>query len=322
MLITIINPKNNSPLNIVDGKLTDNEGNTFPVINGIPRIADIENYTDNFGVQWNKFDTTQLDRERDGLTHSNKRFFAESGWCADDLTSKNILEVGSGAGRFSKVVLECTKANLYSVDYSDAVSANYKNNGQIAPERFHLFQASIYELPFPDNSFDKVFCFGVLQHTPDFQLSIKALVDKAKPGSEIVVDFYAIKGWWTKIHAKYILRPITKKLSHKSLMSIIQKNINWMMWLFDLFQGTGLGKLTRFIPIADMGCFPKNISKAERKEWAILDTFDAFSPEYDNPQRISDVVSMFEKSGAEVTFNGIIVFEGGSGAVVRAVKKK
>ena len=321
MLITIINPKNNSPLNIVDGKLTDNEGNTFPVINGIPRIADIENYTDNFGVQWNKFDTTQLDRERDGLTHSNKRLFAESGWCADDLTSKNILEVGSGAGRFSKVVLECTKANLYSVDYSDAVSANYKNNGQIAPERFHLFQASIYELPFPDNSFDKVFCFGVLQHTPDFQLSIKALVDKAKPGSEIVVDFYAIKGWWTKIHAKYILRPITKKLSHKSLMTIIQKNINWMMWLFDVLQLSGFGVLTRFIPIADMRLFPKNLTITERKEWAVLDTFDMFSPEYDNPQRIIDVVKMFEKYGADVNYYGIIEYDEGSGAGVRAIKK-
>ena len=60
------------------------------------------------------------------------------------------------------MVLEETNAVLYSVDYSDAVTANYKNNNQIAPERFHLFQASVYEMPFPDNSLDKVFCFGVL----------------------------------------------------------------------------------------------------------------------------------------------------------------
>jgi len=33
----------------------------------------------------------------------------------------------------------------------------------------HLFQASIYELPFAPRQFDKVFCFGVLQHTPDFK---------------------------------------------------------------------------------------------------------------------------------------------------------
>ena len=55
------------------------------------------------------------------------------------------------------------------------------------PERFHLFQASIYEMPFPDNSFHKVFCLGVLQHTPDFEQSIQSLVQKAKTGGEIVV---------------------------------------------------------------------------------------------------------------------------------------
>ncbi len=176
----IINPKNNFPLQRVYDKLIDTEGNTFPIINGVARIADLNNYTENFGVQWNKFDKTQLDRETDGLALTQKRFFAESGWKPDDLVGKDILEVGSGAGRFSNVVLEHTKAQLYSVDYSDAVSANFKNNGAIAPDRFHLFQASIYEMPFPDNAFDKVFCFGVLQHTPDFQSSFLALIGKGE----------------------------------------------------------------------------------------------------------------------------------------------
>jgi ubiquinone/menaquinone biosynthesis C-methylase UbiE len=124
------------------------------------------------------------------------------------MPGKRGAGVGMGDGRFSKVVLENTKGTLYSVDYSDAVTANFRNNGDIAPDRFNLFQASIYEMPFHDNSFDKVFCFGVLQHTPDFDASVKALIKKAKPGGEIVVDFYPIKGWWTKIHAKYLLRKV------------------------------------------------------------------------------------------------------------------
>jgi SAM-dependent methyltransferase len=122
------------------------------------------------------------------------------------------LEVGSGAGRFTQIVLDYTKANLYSIDYSDAVSANYRNNAHHG-DRLHLFQASIYEMPFPDNSFDKVFCFGVLQHTPDFKKSVKSLIDKAKPGGEIAVDFYPIKGWYTKINAKYICDPGPKNVA-------------------------------------------------------------------------------------------------------------
>ena len=42
-------------------------------------------------------------------------------WNETDLSGCNVLEVGSGAGRFTEVVLTYTKANLYSVDYSNAV---------------------------------------------------------------------------------------------------------------------------------------------------------------------------------------------------------
>jgi len=143
MNIKIINPKNNRPLHLVDGNLVDFSGGVYPIVRGAARIAESDNYTQNFGLQWNKFDKTQLDNESLGISLTSTRFFAQTQWEVEDLSGKNILEVGSGAGRFSKVVLEHTKGTLYSVDYSDAVTANYKNNGHIAPERFHLYQASI-----------------------------------------------------------------------------------------------------------------------------------------------------------------------------------
>ena len=324
MAVSLINPKNNSPLSYDERGLVDSFGNVFPIVKGVARISELENYTENFGMQWNKFDKTQLDNEDEELDLSRRRFFAATHWDHEDLSGKSILEVGSGAGRFSKVVLEKTKALLFSIDYSNAVTANYKNNKKIAPERFKLFQASIYEMPFPDNSFDKVFCFGVLQHTPDFDASVKALIAKAKPGGEIVVDFYPIKGWWTKINAKYILRPITKKLSHERLLNLIEKNVDWLMGIHYLLHRIGFGFMTRFLPICNITeSFPKSLTKDQLREWTILDTFDQYSPEYDNPQSIANVVKMFERYGAKVTFSGIENF--GSGmtvSVVRGIKKR
>ena len=322
MSITIINPKNNYSLSIDGDSLVDIEGNSFPIIDGIPRIADLDNYTENFGFQWNKFPLTQLDRENEGLSISRSRFFAETCWNNEDLSDKNILEVGSGAGRFSKVVLENTKATLYSVDFSDAVNANKKSNGHIAPDRFYLYQASIYEMPFLDNSFDKVFCFGVLQHTPDFDASVKALINKAMPGGEIVVDFYPIKGWWTKINAKYLIRPLTKKMPHEKLLNLIENNIDFLIKLHFTLHSIGLGILARFIPVCNIKeSFPENLTPEEMREWAILDTFDQYSPEHDHPQRISKVVKMFEKYGARVSFAGNVQYGlVGPSCVIRAIK--
>ena len=322
-MIELINPSNGSVLHKKENGYADEHGNFFPVKDGALRIAGDSNYTDSFGFQWNKFQKTQIDRDSKNSNQSTERFFAETGWDKQDLTGLNVLEVGSGAGRFSQVFLDHTKGNLYSVDYSDAVSANFRNNGHHG-ERFHLFQASIYEMPFPDNSFDKVFCFGVLQHTPDFKQSVRSLIAKAKPGGEVVVDFYPVKGWWTKVHAKYMLRPITRRMSHEKLLQRIENNADRLIKTYNFFDSIGVGKfVNRFLPVVDIkGTLPQNLSKEELREWVILDTFDMFSPAHDHPQTIATVKKWFEEFGMNVTFADFIRFGNNfSAATVKGIKK-
>ena len=289
-------------------------------VNGIPRFCSEDNYTDSFGLQWNRFARTQIDGEFQHCS-SEERFFAVTGWAPAELEGLDILEVGSGAGRFSRVVLERTEANLYSVDYSSAVEANWENNADIAPERFHLSQASVYELPYPDDSFDKVFCLGVLQHTPNFEESVRALIQKARPGGEVVVDFYPIKGWWTKLHAKYLFRPATKRMSHDALLRLIDRNADLLIGAYRLLDRMSLRPLTRFLPVCDLkGTLPPGLTEEQLREWVVLDTFDMFSPEYDNPQRLEAVVAMFERGGAKVTFAGFRKTGPAMSAVVKGIK--
>ncbi|UAY52232.1 class I SAM-dependent methyltransferase [Ferruginibacter albus] len=320
MSIQLQNPYNQKPLSKIDNGLTDAADNFFPYKNGAYRIVSNDNYTESFGYQWNKFSEAQIDKISN-VDISRTRFFAETNWDKEELDSKNILEVGSGAGRFSQIILDYTKANLYSVDFSNAVEANYKNNG--TNNRLHLFQASIYELPFAKAQFDKVFCIGVLQHTPDFERSVQSLIEMAKPGAEVVVDFYAINGWWTKLHIKYLFRPFTKKLSHEKLYKKIDSNIDWLIRTYQFFSRVGLGALVnRFLPICDIdGTLPKGLPYEQLRELCVLDTFDMFSPEYDNPQKISTVTDWFKKYGMESVWGGKIYYDNCWAAVVKGIKK-
>lgn len=318
--ISVINPFNGLPVSQQGESLIDRAGTTFPIIHGVPRFVPNDNYTANFGFQWNKFQKTQIDRENSNSSYTKERFFAATGWDKEDLSGLNVLEAGSGAGRFTQIILDYTKANLYSFDYSDAVAANYRNNGH-HKDRFHLFQASIYEMPFPDNSFDKVFCMGVLQHTPDFEKSVKCLIDKVKPGGELVVDFYPVYGWWTKLHAKYLLRPWTKKMSHEKLLSKIERNADWMIKASKFFNKVGLGSvINRFIPVVDIRGLPTGLDAQQLREWVILDTFDMFSPEHDHPQTIATVKRWFENYGMKVTFAGDVHYDKAKVAIVKGIK--
>lgn len=317
-----VNPLTGRELRQQGDALVDDDGARYPIVGGIPRFCPVDNYTSNFGRQWNQFQTTQIDGEGASGRPSARRFFAETNWRPEDLKGLDILEVGSGAGRFSRVVLEETQANLHSVDYSTAVEANWRNNGGLGNGRFFLSQASIYELPYPDDRFDKLFCLGVLQHTPDFEASVKALVDKARPGAEIIVDFYSVRGWWTKVHAKYMLRPITRRMSQDRLLRLIEGHVDRLMAAANFLERIKLGMLRRFIPIVDFkNALPPDLTRDQLREWVVLDTFDMFSPAYDNPQPIKAVVAMFERSGATVTFADYVDCGYGKAAVVRAVKR-
>lgn len=314
-------PVTYAPLYYDGDYLRDGIGTAFPIVNSVPRFCEVSNYTRSFGRQWNHFVTTQIDGEGVAGAISRDRFFAETGWNPVEMAGQKVLEAGSGAGRFSRVILAETTAELFSIDYSTAVEANWRNNAALSGGRFRLAQASIYEMPFPDRFFDKVFCLGVLQHTPDFAAAVRALVAKARPGGEIVVDFYPIRGWWTKVHAKYLLRPLTTRLPHAVLHRLIEANAGWMHALVNLLEKSGLGGLRRFVPLVDPRTLPPGLTPAQRREWLILDTFDMYSPAHDHPQRIETVAQMFRDAGAEVTFAGFVDTGVSQAAVVRARRR-
>lgn len=291
----------------------------------ILRFTNKKNYTSNFGYQWNRFSKTQL------LDINNKfkklnylRFFNSTKWKKKELKNQKILEVGSGAGRFSEVVLNYTKAFLYSIDYSTAVDANYKNNYKYKNrKRFFLYQSSVYKMPFRNNIFDKVFCFGVLQHTPDVSRAIFSMIKTLKVGGEIVIDFYPLKGFYTFLHAKYFFRLFTKNISNEKLLQILYKHIDKLIKLYFFLKRIRLGFFNRFLPIADINKTIPNLEKKNLRENIILDTFDMLSPKYDKPQRFSHIVEIFNKYNLKVNFKGFVKYGNNfKVAVVRGVKIK
>jgi hypothetical protein len=111
-------------------------------------------------------------------------------------------------------------------------------------------------------------------------------------------------------------------MPHDRLLRLIDRNADWMIRLSGALDRARLGALRRFLPVCDIGgTVPKGLDRAKLREWVVLDTFDMFSPEYDNPQRIADVAAMFERSGADVTFADFVRFGTNSAAVVRAVRR-
>lgn len=273
----------------VNGKIKEgvlvaeiNEDYRYPITNYIPRFVPVSNYADNFGFQWNKFSRTQYDSQtKQPITHN--RFWKATGWDAEAMKGQYVLDVGCGSGRFAEISLQ-TKAIVVAIDYSNAVDAAYNNLKDY--DNLFLIQADIYQLPFAEGIFPFVYSLGVLQHTPDAKKSFDSIVKFVKPCGFICVDLYW-KRLRTMLHTKYLFRPFTTKMNKDKLFAIIERFTPTLLKISTLFMKIPLlGKpMSRLIPVANYnGTY--NLTKAEQLEWSILDTFDWFSPVYDNPQSV------------------------------------
>ncbi|HQW84203.1 MAG TPA: hypothetical protein PK987_07080, partial [Ferruginibacter sp.] len=87
--ISLQNPFTFSPLLQQPSGLEQNGEIIFPFKNGAYRLVKDDNYTQNFGYQWNKFTETQIDREQKNMQLSYNRFFAATGWDKENLAGKS-----------------------------------------------------------------------------------------------------------------------------------------------------------------------------------------------------------------------------------------
>jgi SAM-dependent methyltransferase len=169
-----------------DGPIRCTRGCIFGIEAGIPRFVPRDNYATAFGLQWKRYQKTQLDSYT-GQPISRERLERCLGAAVENLQGKTVLECGAGAGRFTELLIDNCEL-LVALDLSEAVDANLKNCAGKKP--YILFQADINKSPLPRRFFDIVICLGVIQHAPSPEQMITSLAEHLRPGGLLVIDHY------------------------------------------------------------------------------------------------------------------------------------
>lgn len=288
------------------------ERGRWPVVGGVVRFRGDDGYASSFAKQWKAFQLTQYDdHTRTGITRA--RYLKETGWPDQGLEGELILEAGCGAGRFTRL-LGASGARLVSFDYSTAVEVSAEQNGHFPNVVFA--QADILDMSFTEGVFDRVFCHGVIQHTPDPAAAFQALNRVLRPGGRLSFDVYHRDGRIRPWKSKYLWRPITTRIDPDRLMAFLR----WFIpkWLPLDTRIKRLPYVANYLG-AVIPCWNyhfTSLSAAEQVEWAIMDTFDALAPRYDLPASVDEVTGWFRAAG----YRDFEVHEGGTGLVGNGIK--
>jgi ubiquinone/menaquinone biosynthesis C-methylase UbiE len=228
-------------------------------------------------LEWTKHARTQYD-SYSGIPASEQRFFGQTGW-PRGLDGETVLEVGSGSGRFTEQAAR-TGATVVSLDYSYAVDANYASNG--GRDNVLIVQADVFAMPFRPHSFDRLFCFGMLQHTPSPSRAYFAQPKVLKRGGALCADIYKVSLWRTFLQTKYWVRPFTRHMNPDRLYARVVRWVDFMWPLAALIRRLPKGYAINWrLLVADYSFL--GLQGQMLKEWSYLDTFDMLAPRFDRP---------------------------------------
>lgn len=107
---------------------------------------------------------------------------------------KQLLEIGVGLGtdfvRFARAGAEAT-----GIDLTEHAVALLQRRLEIEGLTATVRVADAEHLPFADNSFDRVYSWGVLHHTPDTRAALREVFRVLRPGGELCVMLYSRTSW-------------------------------------------------------------------------------------------------------------------------------
>lgn len=112
-----------------------------------------------------------------------------------DVKNKKVLEVGAGIGT-DGVQLARNGGEITELELSRESLGLAEKNFIKAGEGGNFVQGDAENLPFPNDSFDIYYSYGVLHHTPNTSKAIEEAWRVLKPGGRAVIMLYNKYSWY------------------------------------------------------------------------------------------------------------------------------
>lgn len=189
--LRIIEKKEYTNSEIIDGILSCSCGNKFLITSGVPEILknmskESKKIMDSYDKVWNEFDYKKDYTYNLSPEQRLDLFFHIFDISYEDIQDKTILDAGCGNGQLACNISK-HGCEVYAMDISNSVKRAFK---ECDSSHVHYVKGDLLKFPFKDNSFDFVWSHGVIMASSDPFNAFKNLARSVKKNGMLYVMVY------------------------------------------------------------------------------------------------------------------------------------
>ena len=275
---------------ITEGNIVCECGQKYPVIRGVPRFlpeklaGNFEKVQKTFSYEWKMFRFGERNWGQD-IEFRKEQFLKGMGVTPDDLKGKLMFDAGCGSGVLSIEMAKSFGMEVIALDLAFGIEKAYDHNDS---PFVHFLQGSVLDPPFRKDSFDYIYCAGVLVALPDTQTGFLSIIKSLRKGGRCFIWVYHLldKAHYPKERIKMLTYDSIRKYCTSRLPIAAQYYLYLSMMSIFLIK--------REIEVL------AGITK-DRRTWRekMQNMFDMFSPIYFNRHLSSEVCDWYRKAGFE-----------------------
>jgi ubiquinone/menaquinone biosynthesis C-methylase UbiE len=149
------------------------------------------------------------------------------------LNNSKCIDVGCGSGRYSLALKNLGCKTVNGIDYGEnglKIAEEIKKYSGIEDVTFQ--KGNVLDLPYESDTFNFVFCNGVLHHTEDLEKGVSELIRVARPNTWIFIYLYGDGGifWYARKKMNEMMKLIPQEYTHIFLYKLMNMPNNRMIF--------------------------------------------------------------------------------------------